>query len=37
MRRQRVVGKIYGMKTVVNAVKMEIDTRTEEKAVGKLG
>ena len=29
MRKGRVVGRIYGMKTVERAIKTEIDTRTE--------
>ena len=38
MRRRRVVGRIHGTKyTVEKAIKTEIDTRTEEKGVGKLG
>ena len=37
MRKQRVVGRIYGMKYSWKAIKTEIGTRTESKEVSKLG
>ena len=31
MRKQKVVGRIYGMNTVEKAIKTETDTRTEKE------
>ena len=37
MRKRRAVGRIYGKNTVKRAIKTEIETRTDQKGVGKLG
>ena len=37
MGKRRVLGRFYKMNTVERAIKTEIDTRRELKAVGKLG